>query len=449
MKSINRVATLILLGLLTTISDHTLARDGAAETGKAVLVTGASTGIGRRVAETLAAQGHFVYAGARKQKDLDALDAIDNIQAVRLDVTIQEEIDAAVETVEDGGRGLYGLVNNAGVFIGGPLVDVPVEELHWMMDVNVYGVVRVTQAFAPLIIEEKGRITTIGSISGILAGAFGGQYSMTKHAIEAFTDSLAAEMEPLGVQVSVVQPGNYDSAIAETALSRMTSKLEAYTKAGSPFAEQFDAWINRDWNRSAYKAPDEVAENVTRALFDEFPLRRYMTVPNEVEAGWTIGQMMTETAQLNEGQAYRYTRDELIAKLDLALGDADADKLALRKKLDAFLAGADRREQHESFWADDLVYTSSQGTRTTKADILAGFDGGATGDEGDTPTYSAEDVEVQVYGGTAVVTFKLLATSPASDDRAEVTAYFNTGTFVKRNGIWQAVAWQATALPGA
>jgi NADP-dependent 3-hydroxy acid dehydrogenase YdfG len=145
---------------------------------KAVLVTGASTGIGREIAETLARDGYFVYAGARKQKDLDALDAIDNIQAVRLDVTVQAEIDAAVETVKEGGKGLHGLINNAGIYIGGPLIEVDVDEVQWLMDVNVYGVVRVTQAFAPMIIESKGRITTVGSIAGILSGQFSGPYSM-------------------------------------------------------------------------------------------------------------------------------------------------------------------------------------------------------------------------------------------------------------------------------
>ncbi len=200
---------------------------------KAVLVTGASTGIGREIAETLAENGFFVYAGARKQKDLDALNAIDNIKSVRLDVTQQDEIDAAVETVRAGGKGLYGLVNNAGVYIGGPLIDVDIEEVKWLMDVNVFGVYRVTQAFAPMIIESKGRITTIGSISGTLSGRFSGPYSMSKHAIEAFTDSLATEMQKFDVHVSVIEPGNYNSEISNTALQRMREK--DYAQPGAFF----------------------------------------------------------------------------------------------------------------------------------------------------------------------------------------------------------------------
>ncbi len=291
--------------------------DGAAE--KAILVTGASTGIGRFITERLASEGFFVYAGARKQADLDALNELDNVEAVRLDVTVQEDIDAAVATVADGGRGLYGLVNNAGVFIGGPATDVSIDELHWLMDVNVYGVYRVTQAFAPMIIASGGRITTIGSISGILASPFSGHYAMSKHAIEAYTDSLAGLLGPIGVEVSVIEPGNYDSRIAESALKRMRGKSEEYRSEGSPFADRFDEWINDDWDRSVYKPPHEVAEAAYQFFTADEPLRRYMVVPSEEEAGWTINQIMREMVQLNEGQAYAYTREELIAMLDAAL----------------------------------------------------------------------------------------------------------------------------------
>ena len=187
---------------------------------KAVLVTGASTGIGRKITERLAADGHFVYAGARKEADLKELGAIKNVQAVRLDVTDSKDIAAAVETITKAGRGLYGLVNNAGVGIWGALTDTKEEDFDFLMQVNLYGPYRITKAFAPLIVAEKGRITTIGSISGILAGRNSGVYSMSKHAIEAFADSLAAEMAPLGVQVSVIEPGNYNSEIGKSAAKR-------------------------------------------------------------------------------------------------------------------------------------------------------------------------------------------------------------------------------------
>ncbi len=314
----------VLAVVITGVTPEVATADGHGAK-KAVLVTGASSGIGRHIAERLADEGFFVYAGARKQQDIDALNALDNVQAVKLDVTVQSDIDAAVDIVEEGGKGLYGLVNNAGVFIGGPLADVSVDELEWLMDVNVYGVYRVTQAFAPMIIEAEGRITTIGSISGILAGPFGGQYSMSKHAIEAYTDSLAAEMAALGVAVSVIEPGNYDSRIADTALRRMKQKNASYASKGSPFAERFAEWIDRPWDRSVYKPPVEVADAAYRFFTEEEPLRRYMVVPNEQEAGWTINQIIREMVQLNEGQAYRYSREELIEMLDAALAPPEEE----------------------------------------------------------------------------------------------------------------------------
>ena len=314
------VLTSIILVLLLLLAAPCIAAESTnTKTGaqKAILVTGASTGIGRKIAEDLAGQGFFVYAGARKQKDLDALNQIANIQAVRLDVTIQDEIDAAVEAVRQGNKGLYGLVNNAGVYIGGPLIEVDLEELQWLMDINVYGVYRVTQAFAPMIIESKGRITTISSISGINTGRFSGQYSMSKHAVEAYTDALAIEMNKFDVQVSVIEPGNYDSAIAATARKRMSGTLSAEKSAY--YSEELAEWFAEPWDRDQYKGPGEVSEAAMHALMDEKPLRRYMVVPSEPEAAWSIDKVIQELVEFNQWQAYSYSREQLIEKLDAAI----------------------------------------------------------------------------------------------------------------------------------
>jgi NAD(P)-dependent dehydrogenase (short-subunit alcohol dehydrogenase family) len=290
---------------------------------RAVLVTGASTGIGRKITEVLAEQGHFVYAGARKQQDIDALNAIDNVQAVRLDVTIQEEIDAAVETVRAGGRGLWGLVNNAGVCCGGPMIEHSDEDVQWLFDVNVFGVYRVTQAFAPMIIESKGRITTIGSIAGILSGPFWGPYSMSKHAIEAYTDTLAMELYRFGVGVSVIEPGNYNSELARSAAARRSELTEA--QKASPYADWYASEVEETGDRSHFKEPDEVADAALHALFDESPRLRYMVVPNREEATWTISKMVRELVQLNEGQPHAFSRDEIIEMLDAAMGTTSSE----------------------------------------------------------------------------------------------------------------------------
>ena len=305
--------------LLVTLSFALLANSvfAADSEQKAILVTGASSGIGLKITQVLSSQGHFVFAGARKQKDLDALNEMENVQAVRLDVTKQEEIDAAVELVAKSGKGLYGLVNNAGVYIGGPSIEVETSELAWMMDINVLGPYRVTQAFAPMIIESKGRVSTIGSIAGILTGQFSGQYSMSKHAVEAYADALAAEMARFDVQVSVIEPGNYKSKISLSAGKRMTEK--GYIKDDSLYADDMKGMEGRFNDRSEHKEPDEVADAVVHALFSDKPKLRYMVVPNEREAGWTIAKAIEEMTQLNQGQPYEFSREQLIEMLDQAL----------------------------------------------------------------------------------------------------------------------------------
>lgn len=283
----------------------------------AVLVTGASSGIGRRIAETLAANGHFVYAGARKQADIDELSKIDNVMGVRLDVTNQDEVDAVVALVEKEGRPLHGLVNNAGIAVFGPLHTTPDEELEFLFDVNVDGVVRVTRAFAPMIIANRGRIVSTGSISGILSSPTLGAYSMSKHAIEAFTDSLAAQLAADGVSVSVVEPGNYKSDIRETTAKREMADMQAAgIEIPAEMRQQMEAMIAAE---DEMKEPEEVAEAFMHALFSDVPLRRYMVVPNQREAEVTIRKAAEELVQLNAWGSYRYDRDQLVEMLDEAL----------------------------------------------------------------------------------------------------------------------------------
>ena len=310
-----RVISTLAVFLLATIGDSSavFADTASAEAQQAILVTGASSGIGRNLAETLAKEGYFVYAGARKQADMDALNKIPNIQAVRLDVTKQDEIDAAVEIVRAGGKGLYGLVNNAGVVALGPITEISEDELAWIFNVNVFGVYRVTKAFAPLIIESTGRIVNISSISGILDGMFWAPYTMTKHALETYTDALAKEMALFDVEVSAVNPGNYKSRIGTK--EAVTLAKQPYAQPGSPYAEAIAGHIEYLSDRSMYKEPDEVSAAIMQALFDESPKPNYLVVPSEEEAGWTIRRIIQEMAELNADQEYTYSDEELIEML--------------------------------------------------------------------------------------------------------------------------------------
>jgi NAD(P)-dependent dehydrogenase (short-subunit alcohol dehydrogenase family) len=270
----------------------------------------------------LAENGYHVYAGARKDEDLAELDAIENVTAVKLDVTRQDQVDAAVELIKKKGTGLYALVNNAGVGGGGPVVETPIEDQTFVYKVNVEGVYRTTKAFAPMIIESKGRIVTTGSIAGTGSAIPGfGAYSGSKHWIEAFTDSFATEMEPLGVMVSVVEPGNYKSNIRRSSVERRMEKVKA---ADGEVPEEMEQAYEKTAERElSYKEPDEVSEAFMHALFDDKPLRRYMVVPNEGEQEWTIRTQINELVQLNTWGPYSYTRDELVEMLDAALAGDD------------------------------------------------------------------------------------------------------------------------------
>jgi NAD(P)-dependent dehydrogenase (short-subunit alcohol dehydrogenase family) len=303
--------------ILSSVFQQTVADDNPAQ--KAVLVTGASTGIGRNIAETLAEAGYYVFAGARKDKDLAELDAIENVHSIRLDVTSQEDIDAAVKIVRNSGKGLYGLVNNAGVAVFGGLTQTPDSDLEFVFDVNVFGVVRVTRAFAPMIIEQRGRIITIGSTSGILSSSIVGVYSMSKHAIEAFTDSLAAELKVSGVGVSVVEPGDYKSQILKKASSRRVAAVE---DGGGTLSER-ERYILASIAESglSLEEPDAVSAAVMHALFSDTPKRRYMVVSAASEAERTIRKAIEELVQLNEGHIYSYDRDRLVEMLDEALAE--------------------------------------------------------------------------------------------------------------------------------
>ncbi len=300
-----RTALTILLSLLL-LSSNTLFAEGKQ---KAVLITGASSGLGLKMTELLSTSGFFVYATARKDADLKRLDSMKNVEAIKLDVLKPDQIEAAVTQVSNAGRGLYGLINNAGVAIFGPMIEVPVEELDYQLDVNVLGPYRVLQAFAPMIIESKGRIATTGSIAGTLASSMFGHYSMSKHAIEAYTDSLASEMERFGVHVSVIEPGNYASNIGQTAKQRILKSN--YWTSESRYKQDRDGMLAGLDQVLKGADPLPVAEAALAIMQSDNPKRRYMVVPNEGQAQLTLRRSMRKLLEQNQNQQFKFTNAEL------------------------------------------------------------------------------------------------------------------------------------------
>lgn len=284
---------------------------------RSILVTGATTGIGRNLAETLAGEGYHVYAGARTDSEMAELNAIKNMTAVRLDVTKQDQIDAAVAMIRNKDTGLYGLVNNAGIGGGGPVLETAIEDQTKVYQVNVEGVYRITKAFAPLIIESKGRITTTGSVAGTISNAGFNAYSGSKHWIEAFTDALADEMSSKGVAVSVIEPGNYQTHIRRNTVLAAFAKV---TAAGGEINDDMQKMYDRtEAYELSFKKPDEVTEAFMHALFDDEPLRRYMVTPSQRERDYAIGVKVQQLVELNHWGPHRYSRDQLVEMLDKTL----------------------------------------------------------------------------------------------------------------------------------
>ncbi len=249
--------------------------------GSAIVVTGASTGIGRACALQLDRKGFRVFAGVRKPADGEALreHASERLAPLRIDVTDAASIEAAAKTVsaEVGDRGLAGLVNNAGISVNGPLEFVELEDLRWQLEVNVVGQVAVTQAFLPLIRQATGRIVNIGSIGGHNAAPFVGPYAASKFALEAVTEGLRRELRPWGIHVAIVDPGAIQTEIWEKAFSEADRQYERWSDRAKELyghARESVLEMVRSQARAAIP-PERVADAVEHALTASRPRPHY------------------------------------------------------------------------------------------------------------------------------------------------------------------------------
>lgn len=269
--------------------------------GRAILVSGASSGIGYTTAQLLADRGFHVFAGARKEVDIRDLSRHRNITGIRLDVTSADEIAAAASVIGGDASELHGIVNNAGIINCAPLIEVDEHEVKRMFDVNVYGAYRVTKAFAPMIINAQGRIANISSVSGYVSNAFNGLYGMTKHALEAFNDSLTAELEEFGVSVSSIMPGSFNSRLGKNMLARPDGGVQV--ARASLYREQMTrrrAYFAQDFS-GKLEEPDQVAEAVFHAMTSTSPSNRYLVVPNQRESWRFRGKILRRLLRMSTG----------------------------------------------------------------------------------------------------------------------------------------------------
>jgi NAD(P)-dependent dehydrogenase (short-subunit alcohol dehydrogenase family) len=188
--------------------------------GKRVLVTGTSTGIGRATALYLDQLGYNVIGTVRKESDAQSLQeaASARMRTIFLDVTDANSITQFQEALEKelGDGGLWGVVNNAGVGFSSPLEIVPLEKLRWLFEVNLFGLLAVTQVCLPYLRREQGRIVNVSSTASIMGAPFHGPYSSAKRGLNALSDALRLEVRPFGIQVSVIICGAVKTPIWET-----------------------------------------------------------------------------------------------------------------------------------------------------------------------------------------------------------------------------------------
>ena len=254
----------------------------AGHTTGAVVVTGASTGIGRATALQLDKAGYTGFAGVRTQKDAVALkkDASEKLTPLTLDVTKSRSIKAAEQRVRRavGKEGLVGLVNNAGIGFGGPVEYIPLDDYRRSFEVNYFGQIAVTQAFLPLLRRASGTIVNIASIGGRIASPFLSPYSGSKFALEALSDALRRELKPWGIEVVAVEPGSIATPIWEKAGETATAATAAMPAEGRRlYGAQLER-VGKLLEKTAKGGipPKRVAQTIHKAIQKDRPKPRYL-----------------------------------------------------------------------------------------------------------------------------------------------------------------------------
>ena len=240
---------------------------------KTILITGASSGIGYDAAQMLAQQGHCVYAAARRMELMEPLKAL-GVHILKMDVTDEVSMRQGVEAVIQAEGHIDVLVNNAGFGYFGAIENVPLEEARRQLEVNVFGLARLTQLVLPYMREQgNGRIVNTSSIAGKMVIYMGGWYNVTKYSVEAFSDALRMEVKPFGIDVVMVEPGAIKTNWGPIAAQylRESSAGTPYEEPGTRFADNMD-WF---YQTNMLSKPSVVAKAISRAVNRRRPKARY------------------------------------------------------------------------------------------------------------------------------------------------------------------------------
>lgn len=240
---------------------------------KVILITGASSGIGFDAAQTLAQQGHRVFAAARRTELMEPLKAY-GVHVIKMDVTDERSMQDGVETLIQAMGHIDVLINNAGYGYFGAIENVPMEDARRQLEVNVFGLARLTQLVLPYMRQQKsGRIINTSSIAGKMVFYMGGWYNITKYSVEAFSDALRMEMKPYGIDVVMIEPGaiKTDWGIIAARHLKESSEGTAYEASGNQWAHNMD-WF---YKTNLLSSPSVITKAIIRAVNSRHPKARY------------------------------------------------------------------------------------------------------------------------------------------------------------------------------
>lgn len=266
---------------------------------KNVVITGASTGIGYDAARYLIERGYHVFGSVRKQADADRVQSElgEQFTPLLFDVTDGAAVETAVSQVaaKVGQAGLAGLVNNAGIAVAGPLMHLPLDELRQQFEVNLFGLLDVTQKFLPLLgavpnaSHSPGRIVNISSVSGKVVYPFMGPYAASKHALEALSDALRRELLIFGVDVIVIEPGSVQTPIWDKAQELDTSQY-----SHTAYKSIMDGMKRVFVNQGKTGIPvEKVSETIYAALTKENPKTRYV-LARKLLTNWLLPRYLPD-----------------------------------------------------------------------------------------------------------------------------------------------------------
>ncbi len=266
---------------------------------KNILITGASTGIGQALSRVFVSQGYEVYGSVRRQIDADKLelDLGGNFHALLFDVTDHEAVDRAAEELKEklGTEGLGGLINNAGIAVGGPFAHISIQEWRYQFEVNVIGMVKVTQAFLPLLggtpdrTTEPGKILQMSSVAGKVGMPFISPYIGSKHAMEGISESMRRELQLYGIDVIIIGPGAVQTPIWNKGAGDEVNANYLSTAFGEALSK-FQHVFVRDAVKNGWSS-EKLANKIINIFERKYPKTRYALVAEKFK-NWTMPKML-------------------------------------------------------------------------------------------------------------------------------------------------------------